>query len=188
MATSGNRKLLALLQRPLEPTFYPKDDGKTVIDLPENYLTERYRPIGEALQNRFGNDADNRIPVRNVGTPNIAFAEVIDRRGGFSLFNAKHRKIAGDLIALFLNQPDVESLMSVASYSRDRLNPVLFQYALAVAIQHRPDTKDLNIPSFLELFPDSFVDPSVFPKLREEGAVVQQENRVSGLMVTFCGV
>ncbi|XP_038106639.1 phenoloxidase 2 [Culex quinquefasciatus] len=176
---SGNRKLLALLQRPLEPTFYPKDNGTTVIDLPDSYFTERYRPIGESLQNRFGNDAENRIAVRNVGTPNITFAEAIDRRGGFSLFNEKHRKIAGDLIGLFLGQPDVDSLMAVAAYSRDRLNPVLFQYALSVAIQHRPDTKDLNVPSFLELFPDSFVDPAVFPRLREEGAVVQQANRMT---------
>ncbi|XP_055535220.1 phenoloxidase 8-like [Wyeomyia smithii] len=176
---SNNQKLLTLLQRPLEPTFYPKDNGKTVIDLPENYLTERYRPIGESLQSRFGSDADTRIPVRNVGTPNIAFAEVIDRRGGFSLFNRKHREIAGELIGLFLNQPDVDSLMSVGAYARDRLNPMLFQYALSVAVQHRQDTKDLNIPSLLELFPDSFVDPSVFPKLREEGAVVTQENRMT---------
>ncbi|EAT34245.1 AAEL013499-PA [Aedes aegypti] len=177
MAT-GNRKLLALLQRPLEPTFYPKDDGRTVIDLPENYLTERYRPIGANIQNRFGNDADTRIPVRNVGSPNIAFAEAIPRRGGFSLFNQRDRRVAGDLISLFVNQPDPETLMAVAAYTRDRVNPVLFQYALAVAIQHRPDTRELNIPSFLELFPDSFVDPSVFPKLREEGSVVQQENRM----------
>ncbi|XP_065074155.1 phenoloxidase 8-like [Ochlerotatus camptorhynchus] len=178
MAT-GNRKLLALLQRPLEPTFYPKDDGKTVIDLPENYLTERYRPIGDNLQSRFSTDADTRIPVRNVGTPNIAFAEAVARRGGFSLFNEKHRKISGELITLFVNQPDVESLMAVASYARDRLNPMLFQYALSVAIQHRPDTKDINIPSLLQLFPDSFVDPSVFPKAREEGTVVLQENRMT---------
>ncbi|XP_058827992.1 uncharacterized protein LOC131687914 [Topomyia yanbarensis] len=179
MSSSGNRKLLSLLQRPLEPTFYPKDNGKTVIDLPENYLTERYRPIGESLQNRFGSDADTRIPVRNVGTPSIGFAEAIDRRGGFSLFNEKHRKIAGELIAFFINQPDVESLMSVGAYARDRLNPMLFQYALSVAVQHRPDTKDLSIPSLLELFPDSFVDPAVFPRLREEGSVVQQENRMT---------
>ncbi|XP_053663961.1 phenoloxidase 8-like [Anopheles marshallii] len=176
---SNNRNLLALLQRPLEPTFYPKDNGKTVVDLPENFLTERYRPIGASLQSRFGNDADTRIPVRNVTPPSISFAEVVPRRGGFSLFNPKHRQIAGDLINLFMTQPDVDTLMSAAAYSRDRLNPILFQYALSVAIQHRPDTKDLNIPSFLELFPDSFVDPTVFPKLREEGSIVQAENRMT---------
>lgn len=175
--------LLALLQRPLEPTFLPKDDGKTVIDVPDDFLTDRYRPIGAELQSRFSSDAEQRIPIRSTAPPDLTFADGIDRRGAFSLFIPKHRDAAAALITLFVSQPDVQSLMSVATYSRDRLNPVLFQYALAVAIQHRPDTKDVNIPSIVSLFPDQFVDPSVFPKLREEGSVVQRANRVrnSGL-------
>ena len=175
---SGNRKVLSLLQRPLEPTFFPKDDGKTVIDLPEEYLTERYRPIGQEIQTRFGADADVRIPVRNVGKPNIAFAEVIKRRGPFSLFIVQHRDIAGKLIDFFMRQPDVDTLMAVASYARDRLNPMLFQYALTVTVQHRKDTKDVPIPSIVQLFPDQFIDPSVFPQAREEGAAVRPGNRM----------
>ncbi|XP_040154744.1 phenoloxidase 2-like [Anopheles arabiensis] len=170
--------ILALLQRPLEPTFLPKDDGKTVIDLPDEFLTDRYRPIGAELQSRFSNDAEQRIPVRSVPMPDLSFANGIDRRGAFSLFAPKHRDAAGALINLFLQQPDFATLMSVATYCRDRLNPVLFQYSLAVAVQHREDTKDVNIPSIVSLFPDQFVDPAVFPKLREEGAAVQQENRM----------
>uniref|UniRef100_A0A182MQC6 Hemocyanin N-terminal domain-containing protein n=1 Tax=Anopheles culicifacies TaxID=139723 RepID=A0A182MQC6_9DIPT len=133
---SDNRKLLALLQRPLEPTFYPKDNGKTLIDLPESYLTDRYKPIGDTLQTRFSSEADTRIAVRASTLPDIAFAEAIPRRGDFSLFIPKHREIAGNLIDLFINQPDVDTLMSAGSYARDRLNPILFQYAMAVAIQH----------------------------------------------------
>ncbi|EAA10758.2 AGAP006258-PA [Anopheles gambiae str. PEST] len=170
--------ILALLQRPLEPTFLPKDDGKTVIDLPDEFLTDRYRAIGADLQSRFSNDAEQRIPVRSVPMPDLSFANGIDRRGAFSLFAPKHRDAAGALINLFLQQPDFATLMSVATYCRDRLNPVLFQYSLAVAVQHREDTKDVNIPSIVSLFPDQFVDPAVFPKLREEGAAVQQENRM----------
>ncbi|XP_041771700.1 phenoloxidase 2-like [Anopheles merus] len=170
--------ILALLQRPLEPTFLPKDDGKTVIDLPDEFLTDRYRPIGAELQSRFSSDAEQRIPVRSVAMPDLSFANGIDRRGAFSLFAPKHRDAAAALINLFLQQPDFATLMSVATYCRDRLNPVLFQYSLAVAVQHREDTKDVNIPSIVSLFPDQFVDPAVFPKLREEGAAVQQENRM----------
>ncbi|XP_065075620.1 phenoloxidase 8-like isoform X1 [Ochlerotatus camptorhynchus] len=170
--------LLALLQRPLEPTFLPKNDGKTVIDVPDDFLTDRYRPIGAELQSRFSGDAEQRIPVRTSAPPDLSFAASIDRRGGFSLFVEKHREAAAALITLFIAQPDIPTLMSVATYSRDRLNPVLFQYALAVAIQHRPDTKNVNIPSIVSLFPDQFVDPAVFPKLREEGSVVQQASRM----------
>ncbi|XP_055606343.1 phenoloxidase 2 [Uranotaenia lowii] len=170
--------ILALLQRPLEPTFLPKDNGKVIIDVPDDYLTDRYRPIGAEITTRFSNDAEQRIPIKNVAPPDLSFANGIDRRGGFSLFVPKHRDAAAALITLFINQPDVASLMSVATYCRDRLNPVLFQYGLAVAVQHRPDTKDVNIPSIVSLFPDQFVDPAVFPKLREEGAVVQQASRM----------
>ncbi|KXJ82217.1 hypothetical protein RP20_CCG014933 [Aedes albopictus] len=175
---SSSSDVLALLQRPLEPTFYPKDDGKVVLEIPDEYLTDRYRPIGDQLQKRFTDNVDIRIPVRNVGTPDIAFAQVIDRRASFSLFIEKHRAIASKLIELFIEQPDIPSLIGVASYCRDRLNVFLFQYALAVAVQHRKDTNSVNLPSILELFPDQFVDPAVFPKLREEGKVVSQANRM----------
>nr|AAG00991.1 prophenoloxidase II [Armigeres subalbatus] len=179
MTANNSQPLQALLQRPLEPTFLPKDNGKTVIDLPDEYLTERYRAIGAELQNRFSNDAEQRIPVRSVSTPALAFANQIDRRGAFSLFNDKHRKrAAGALIALFMRQPDVETLMAVGSYASDRLNPMLFQYSLAVAVQNREDTKDLNIPSLLQLFPDQFVDPATFPRAREEGSVIQASDRM----------
>ncbi|XP_055532399.1 phenoloxidase 1-like [Wyeomyia smithii] len=176
---TDKNSLLALLQRPLEPTFLPKDDGKTVLIIPEEYMSDRYRPLSTDIQQRFTGGADVEIPVRNVGIPDIAFAEVIDRRGAFSLFIEKHRDIAGRLINLFMTQPDVTSLMAVATYARERLNPNLFQYALTVAIQHRPDTRELPIPSIIELFPDQFVDPSVFPKLREEGNVVEQAKRTT---------
>ncbi|XP_058835187.1 phenoloxidase 1-like [Topomyia yanbarensis] len=171
--------LLALLQRPLEPAFLPKDDGKTVLIIPEEYMSDRYRPLTTDIQSRLTGGADVEIPVRNVGIPDIAFAEVIDRRGAFSLFIEKHRDIAGRLINLFLSQKDVTSLMAVGTYARERLNPYLFQYAMTVAMQHRPDTKDVPIPPLIELFPDQFVDPAVFPKLREEGNVVQQGERTT---------
>ncbi|XP_055603339.1 phenoloxidase 8-like [Uranotaenia lowii] len=171
--------ILALLQRPLEPTFLPKDDGKTVLILPEEYMPDRYKPLTNDIQTRFSDGAEVEIPVKNVGTPSLAFAEVIDKNGAFSLFVEKHRDIAGQLISLFLAQKDVTSLMGVASYARGRLNPYLFQYALTVAIQHRPDTKDLPVPAAISLFPDQFVDPSVFPRLREEGNVVEQSERTT---------
>ncbi|XP_053683757.1 phenoloxidase 8-like [Sabethes cyaneus] len=177
MTTSSD--VLTLLQRPLEPTFYPKDDGKTVLELPESYLTDRYRPLGNELQSRFGDNVDVKIPVRDVGKPDIAFAEVIKRRGPFSLFIKKHQEIAGRLIELFLRQPDISTLMGVAAYCRDRLNFYLFQYAFSVAVQHREDTKNVNLTSILELFPDQFVDPAVLPKLREEGKVVKQSDRMA---------
>lgn len=157
----------------------PKDDGKTSLIIPDEYLSDRYRPLAGDLQSRFTSGTDVEIPVRNVGIPDLAFAEVIDRRGAFSLFIEKHRDIAGRLIDVFVKVVDPSSLVGIATSARDRLNPVLFQYALSVALQHRPDTKDVPIPSILELFPDQFVDPTTFPKLREEGSVVDQTKRTA---------
>lgn len=48
---------------------------------------------------------------------------------------------------------------------------------MAVATQHRPDTKDITLPSIVQQFPDQFVDPSVFPLAREEGTLVMAESR-----------
>lgn len=72
----------------------------------------------------------------------------------------------------------VDDLQTVALYARDRLNPLLFNYSLSVAILHRPDTKNLSPPVLAELFPDRYVDSKVFRQAREEASVVQEGSRV----------
>lgn len=94
------------------------------------------------------------------------------------MFNQRHKDVAGRLIKIFTDQKDASSFLSTAAFVKDRLNPYLFQYCLTVATQHRPDTSDLNIPSVVQSFPDKFVDSSIFPRVREEGALVTQENRM----------
>ncbi|XP_058123593.1 phenoloxidase 8-like [Anopheles ziemanni] len=175
--TDNNTLFRGLLQKPYEPTFVPKSDGKLYYDLPEAYLTDQYRPFGGTLQSRFGANAERRVPFPNVSLPDLSFADVVSRRGHFSVFNAAHRRAASSLIQLFLDQPDPAALSALAAYARDRLNAPLFQYALAIALIHRDDTRDVEIPSFLELFPDRYVDPAVFPLLREEGSLVDRGNR-----------
>jgi hypothetical protein len=71
-----------------------------------------------------------------------------------------------------------DDLLSSAIYARDRLNPLLFNYALQVVLTHRPDTMHMPLPSFLGSFPDHFVDPVVFSKLREEATMVEEGNRI----------
>lgn len=72
----------------------------------------------------------------------------------------------------------IEDLQTVAVYSRDRLNPILFNYALSVALLHRPDTKDLNLPLFAQSFPEKYVDSKVFREIREETSVVPDGQRM----------
>uniref|UniRef100_A0A1Y9H270 Tyrosinase copper-binding domain-containing protein n=1 Tax=Anopheles dirus TaxID=7168 RepID=A0A1Y9H270_9DIPT len=184
-------KFRGLQQHPYEPLFLPKNDGQLFYDLPESFFTDRYRPIGQNLINRFGagavqpagtsadTPAMNRVAIGNITQPDIKFAEAIPRRGAFSLFVPEHRRIAGQLIELFIAQPDADTLGDVAAFARDRLNGPLFQYALSSALLHRTDTDSVPVPSFLHLFPDQFVDPSVFPRMREEGRAVLQPNRMA---------
>lgn len=78
-----------------------------------------------------------------------------------------------------------EDFISLAAYCRDRVNPYLYQYALSIALLHRPDTKNYPIPSHLSSFPELFMDRSVFAQAREEVNVVPQGSRVSYLLSYF---
>jgi tyrosinase len=74
----------------------------------------------------------------------------------------------------------VEDFFSAAAYCRDRLNPTLFVYAFSVAILHRPDTRNISLPPFSEIFPDKFVDRAVFDQAREQTNIIVEEGaRVS---------
>lgn len=76
---------------------------------------------------------------------------------------------------LLTGSKNVDELLSVAVYARDRVCPVLYNYALSVAILNRPDTKDLNLPTMVETFPEKFVDSRVIGSIREEADVVRDE-------------
>lgn len=62
MAQDKNN-LLLLFQKPLEPVFTKKDNGKTAFDLPADFYTDRYKTIGPQLQTRFGEDVENKVKV-----------------------------------------------------------------------------------------------------------------------------
>ena len=72
----------------------------------------------------------------------------------------------------------VEDLLSLATYCRDRINSQMFIYSLSVAILHRPDTKHLPIPQLCEVFPDKYMDSSVFTRAKEVANVVPAGSRV----------
>ncbi|XP_049317717.1 phenoloxidase 2-like [Bactrocera dorsalis] len=174
MADKNN--LLLLFDRPTEPIFMEK--GKAVFDVPDNFLTDRYRPISTEVQSRFGEMAEQRIPVREISIPDLRVPMSLARDAQFSLFIPAHRRIAGRLIDIFMGVRSIDDLQSVAVYARDRVNPYLFNYALSVALLHRPDTKGLDLPSFAQNFPDKFVDSRVFRQVREEATVVPDGSRM----------
>lgn len=82
------------------------------------------------------------------------------------------------MIDIFLGMRNVDELQSMALYARDRVNPYMFNYALSVAILHRKDTQDLDLPSFIASFPDKYVDSRVLSRAREEATIVPAGSRV----------
>lgn len=72
-----------------------------------------------------------------------------------------------------------EDFVSASVFCRDRVNPYLFIYALSVAILHRPDTKNVQLPPLYENFPDKYMDGGIFKRAREVSNVLDQGSRVS---------
>lgn len=119
-----------------------------------------------------------QIPLKTINQPDISFALAIQKNQGFSLFNEKHRDIAGRLVQVFMDIEDTDSFISALTYAKDRLNVYLFQYVLSVTVSHRSDTKHIKVPSVVQIFPDQFVDPAVFPRAREEGQLIKVGDRM----------
>jgi len=82
-------------------------------------------------------------------------------------------------ILRFTAAKSFDELLSLTVYARDRVNPYMFIYALSVVLTHRPDTRNLELPSHVEMFPSLYMDATVFGRAREESAVVQTGSRVS---------
>ncbi|XP_061400199.1 phenoloxidase 2-like [Musca vetustissima] len=175
---TDKKNLLLLFDRPTEPVFMQKGKTSTVFDVPDKYLTKRYERLGNEIQSRFGEKAEQRVPVREISLPDLRIPMSLGRDEQFSLFVPRHRRIAGRLIDIFVGMRTVDDLLSVAVYARDRVNPYLFNYALSVALLHREDTKGLDLPSFAQNFPDKFVDSQVFRQVREEATVVPDGSRM----------
>lgn len=168
--SSDKNKLLMLFEKPLEPIFTKRDDDKRSVDMPMeyymNYVPRYGRVIGDnegmvarLLQGQDNEDVVHLNKIEPKEYPNISFAEDIGRYSDFSLFNQENKLIAAKLTRIFLDAPDAAKLFATAACVRDKLNVSLFQYSLSVALQHRPDTKDLNLPLIPRLFPDKFVQP-----------------------------
>lgn len=100
--SADKHNLLLLYDRPQEPVFVAKGEQKAVFDVPNDYLADRYKPIGVQLFNRFGEEAGERIPVKQIALPDLRDVLELGRHENFSLFIPKHRKIAGRLIDVFM--------------------------------------------------------------------------------------
>ncbi|CAH1733225.1 phenoloxidase 1-like [Aphis gossypii] len=173
---TDKNNILYLFDRPTEPIFIGKGDENVSFDVPAEYLTDRYKPLASDIQNRFS--GGKTISITKLDRiPDLSFPLSLPRDAAFSLFIPYHSKMASKLIEIFMDTKSFDELLSLAVYCRDRINPYMFIYALSVVVTHRPDTRNLELPSHVEMFPSLYMDATVFGRAREESAVVQTGSR-----------
>jgi len=179
---ADKKNLLLLFDHPTEPVFMDKGGNGTVFQVPDSYVTNRYNKICKKVQQRVCGERE-QVPVKEIEVPDLSYPMSLGRAEQFSVFLKSHTEMAGHLIEVFVNMPTVDELQSVAVYARDRVNPVMFNYALSVALLHRPDTKDLNLPAFSQVFPDRFIDSQMFRHMREESFVIDGSDSRNAIVI-----
>ncbi|CAG9826092.1 unnamed protein product [Diabrotica balteata] len=179
---TAKEALLLLFDRPREPIDLPKGPDGVIFKVPKEYLREEYQHIKREPEKTVTTRSEFVGEVSDISVPLItlpSLGEITDLRRdeNFSLFIPKHRRLAGLLIQLFIGMKNTNDLLSMATYAREYVNPVLFTYALSVALLHRSDTKDLDLPSALFSFPDMYVDHKTFSVVREVASAVTEKER-----------
>lgn len=100
---SNKHNLLLLFERKLEPVFMQKGPHNAVFDVPDKLLSDRYKGSVSVTQ-RFGDEATERIPVKNIPVPDLGGIEKFGRDQNFSLFIPHHRDLAAQLIHIFMGK------------------------------------------------------------------------------------
>ncbi|XP_055916809.1 phenoloxidase 1-like [Eupeodes corollae] len=168
--------LWLLSQNPQQLVFIPR--GPIALDVPKSFFPPRLAGKADKIFDQYeGNPWLKRISVLDIQEPNLDFAARHGRKAPFTLFNPNDRNVSSQLISLLMAQKDPKSLISMAAYIRDRVNPFLFQYAYSVALQHMQVTKGIEIPSVVSQFPGNFIDPSIIQDAKEELSIVPLESQ-----------
>ncbi|CAF4884696.1 unnamed protein product [Pieris macdunnoughi] len=169
--------LSLLFDRPNEPMVSPKGDDNAIFQISEQFLTDDYKNNGIEINNRYGENASEIIPLENLRrVPKFSKAKRLPKDSDFSLFLPAHREMADEVVDELMGVPEnqLQQFLSTCTYARVNLNPQLFNYCYSVALMHRRDTRNVPIANFAETFPSKFVDSQVFSQARETAAVAAQ--------------
>ncbi|XP_049766727.1 phenoloxidase 1-like [Schistocerca cancellata] len=166
--------LLYFYDRPKEPVFFPKGNNDVIFQLPEDYLSSRSKTIVDELPSRFGR-VKEEIQIRKIDLPDLSEPMRLGKRENFSVFIPYHRQLAARVIEVLMGMRTTEDFRSAVAYCRENLNPLLFIYSFSVAMLHRPDTRNVNIPPLSETFPDKFIGGGLLNRAREEANIFQTD-------------
>ncbi|XP_049851220.1 phenoloxidase 1-like isoform X2 [Schistocerca gregaria] len=172
------RHFYCLLERLNEPVSVRKGINRTIVyKVPMEYLTDRFQGL-ELIDRSDLTVGVEEVDIKPITLPNISTAMELDWKATFSIFLPKHQKCAAQLMEIFLGLETIDDFTSASVYCRERINPNLYVYAVAVALFHRPDTQNWPPPSIAEIFPDKFLERGTFLKAREEANIAPAESRV----------
>lgn len=101
--STAKQSLLLLFDSPNEPVLTKRGDD-VAFDLPNRFLTDRYKPIGTEISSRFDDTVRERIRVKDITPPNMKSIEALRRDENFSLWIPRHAKLAGQMIDIFMGE------------------------------------------------------------------------------------
>lgn len=178
---SANDAIGYLLERPTEPVFNRRGaDGRFQFVLPDSYYAAPYTKI----INEISTKADTASEVYHVKElsakelPDLSLAMSLPLKESFSVFNDFHRECGMSLVEILLNAKTKDEFVSLSAYAKDRVNHYLYVYAISMATLHHPLVKDITLSSHLQIFPELYIDRSLFSTAREENDVVPEGSRM----------
>ncbi|XP_071525779.1 phenoloxidase 1-like [Panulirus ornatus] len=144
------RKLLYLFEQPSEPLDKPRDEGAIVFS---------FGGRAPAPSSRFGKPPTIiDVPKRpETDLAQLGTATSVPRGTPFSIFLDHHRQAAKDLYDAFMKTKGAEDLMEFAASVHDNINEEVYIYALASTIFNKKELQNVQLPTFLEIFPDKFI-------------------------------
>lgn len=184
MSATAENQLMMLFERPYEPVFFPKGENVT-LEVPEELVKEEHRSFvrsSASLAERFPDARSVNAALPRAAAGDAAFtlhssaadaetlaaladaADVMTRDETFSVHVPAHRKAAARLISALLDAKSNADMLVLAMRSRETVNPQLFQYALSVAVLHRPGLSRLRPPSLLSTMPGKFLSGATLRK------------------------
>ncbi|XP_067015035.2 phenoloxidase 2 [Anabrus simplex] len=181
-ALNDKNTLLYLMDRPLEPLFYAKGANKEVLfQVPSEYLSDQYRPFASDLENRFGAQSEpgaTAVNIPSMSLPDLSLPKRLRRDELFSTFVPLHRKMAERLVEVFLGMRSLSDFITAAALTRDSINPGLWTFAMSIAMLHRNDTQNVDLPPVSALLPEKFFDRAVFTRARQDINILEGGERI----------
>jgi len=106
--------LLLLFDRPKEPIFKEKGEDKVILDVPKNFISERFQSVETEVVSRFGDDDSQHYGVQAISRlPDLKFADKLGRDKPFSLWIPLHSRVAGKLIEIFMGKVSLSACIKL---------------------------------------------------------------------------